>query len=77
MKKTGGVALIAIGAILIIIAVLRAIGVLLALTGEEQTAYGMGFIAGASFIVILLTLIGLKAIKKGRTLFNYQTVSTE
>ena len=69
MRKIGGVLLIVIGVILILFASLRAVGIFIIFLGGEQTAYGFGFITGTVVFVILFIALGIKTIKKGRTLF--------
>ncbi len=69
MKKLGGVTLMTIGAILILFAILRTLNVFMVFLSEEQTSYGVGFITGTVLVVILLIVLGLKVIKKGKSLF--------
>ena len=69
MKKFGGVLLVTVGLALILFAVLRAVLTLVVILGNEVTAYAMGAIAGTAVIVILFVALGLKSIKKGRSLY--------
>lgn len=75
MRKVGGVLLIALGVILLVVAALRAISVLLMFFGGESTAYGIGFIAGTAVVVVLFAALGLKAMKKGKSLFGGESNS--
>jgi len=77
MKKLSGVTLITVGAILMLMAVLRAITLLLSFTGVSQTTYSIGFIAWASVIIILFIYLGLRAVKKGRLILKAESSSTE
>ncbi|PIP02948.1 MAG: hypothetical protein COW18_03755 [Zetaproteobacteria bacterium CG12_big_fil_rev_8_21_14_0_65_54_13] len=66
MRKLGGVAFIMVGVVLIVLAALRALGVLTIFLNNETSAYGVGFLAGTAVFLILLSFLGIKAFKKGR-----------
>ena len=70
MKKLSGVTLIIAGAILMLIAVLRAILLLLSFTGVSQKTYSPGFIAFASVMIVVFIYLRLRAVKKGRLAMN-------
>ena len=77
MEKLSGVTLITVGAILMLMAVLRAITPLLSFTGASQTTYSIGFIAWASVVIISFIYLGLKAVKKGRLYLKAESLSIE
>ena len=77
MKKLSGVALITIGPILMLMAVLEAITLLLSITGINQTTYSIGFIVLGLVMIVFLTYLGLRAVKKGRLILKAESSSTE
>ena len=77
MKKLSGVTLITVGAVLMLLALLRTITLLLSFTGVSQTTYGIGLIAWASVVIILFIYLGLRAVKKGRLLLKVESSSIE
>ena len=75
MKKIGGVLLVILGIALILIAILRAVNTVLIFFSAETSAYGIGFLVGTIFVVVLFTLLGIKSFKKGRQLISKSEIS--
>lgn len=70
MRKAGGIALIALGIVLWVVAAIRLISVAMVAVSESVTAYGVGFWVGTALFVVLFALLGQKSINKGRVLLN-------
>ncbi|MDG1905295.1 MAG: hypothetical protein P8I38_06690 [Arenicella sp.] len=76
MKKIGGFALMALGVLLILIAVLRTISVLMVFMSNGATSYGIGFIAGTALMLLLFSVLGVKAFKKGKSIVKPDVVKS-
>lgn len=70
MKKFGGVILMIVGGYLILASLLRTYGIVMLFSQGGHTAHAIGYLVGMILVVVLFFILGVMAIKKGKSLFT-------
>ncbi len=70
MKKIGGILLLILGCILLILSALHAFNILSSLLSSsvDSSSYSIGHLFGSILGLLLFSILGYKAIIKGKTL---------